>query len=302
MGVARKRYSPSEIAEIIHLNQEGWTQKAIAEKIRPGIKTAWRSIGEIIRSHRADPSATTQKPRVVPGDDASRKHKIGASSHLFNSSAALPAELQDSNTAREIMSMLDSEQQALFISAYNDLRGEADEEQVTRAENDMLIRAAFTHTQYLRAAKMYHQCESFLLMDVNGELDDPKDPRKRMAGRGDAYKKEMETKHKEYMELIDGLKLKRSQRLDKIKDTRNTFLDLQEELTSQERRDSLVEEIKRINRATKDEFHRMAKGEVGPDGQKHPWLIGAFDEISEREKEVKLEEITPNIPERESEN
>jgi hypothetical protein len=146
-------------------------------------------------------------------------------------------------------------------------------------------------------------------MDINGELEDPKDPRKRMAGRGDAYKKEMESRHKEYMELIDGLKLKRSQRLDKIKDHRNTFLDLQQELTTQERKDSLVEEIKHINRSTKEEFYRMAKGEVGPDGRTHPWLIGAFDEITDREQEIsragkkkaELEKKVPNIPEREKE-
>ena len=97
------------------------------------------------------------------------------------------------------------------------------------------------------------------------------------------------------MEYLTGLKLTRKQRLDKIKDTRNTFLDLQQELTSKIRRESIIEDIKRINMATEDEFRRMARGETGPDGRTHPWLIGAFDEylnspITEQLEEKKMSE------------
>jgi len=123
-----------------------------------------------------------------------------------------------------------------------------------------------------------------------GDSDEDK-AKKRFAGRGDAYKKEAEQWHKEYMELLNDLKMTRKQRLDKIKDTRNTFLDLQEELTTKLREGSIIEDIKRINMSTLDEFHRMAKGEAGPDGKVHPWLIGAFDEVLVNNHEELKDEI-----------
>jgi hypothetical protein len=149
------------------------------------------------------------------------------------------------------------------------------------------------------------------MMDLDGMLTDSDEDKskKRLAGRGEAYKKEAEQWQKEYMDYLDGLKLTRKQRLDKIKDTRNTFLDLQQELMTKVRQDSVIEEIKRINLATKDEFKRMAQGEVGPDGQKHLWLIGAFDEIESSRtgqptpqtpaQDAKVTERETNIPDRE---
>jgi hypothetical protein len=181
-----------------------------------------------------------------------------------------------------MLGMLDQEQTDIFLSTYEDLLGESDEEQVTRAEREMLLRAAYAHVKYLRSQRMVATCENYLMMDLDGQLDDSDEDKKkkRLAGRGDAYKKEAEIYHKEYMELLDSLKLTRRQRLDKIKDTRNTLLDLQQDLTRKARQESIVEEIKKINTATREEFERMAKGEVGPDGQVHPWLIGAFDEVT----------------------
>lgn len=276
MGVARRRYSPDEKSAILRMVEEGYTYKQIAERLRPGIKNAWRSIGDIVRENRE---------RNAPTEESGSQAQVARESILVTkkptSRIELPSSMQDSLTAREFMSILDDDQKDIFVATYEDLRGEADEEQLTQAENDMLIRAAFTHVKYLRAQHMLALCESYLMLDLDGGLgnSDEDKAKRRMAGRGDAYKKEAEQWHKEYMELVQGLKLTRKQRLDKIKDTRNTFLDLQQELMTKLRQDSVVEEIKRINMATRDEFYRMAKGEVGPDGQSHPWLIGAFDDI-----------------------
>jgi gas vesicle protein len=147
----------------------------------------------------------------------------------------------------------------------------------------MLIRAAYSNVMYLRAQSKLQTAEAYLIMEMDGGLtnSDEDMAKKRYAGRGDTYKKEAEQWHKEYMELLNDLKLTRKQRLDKIKDNRNTFLDLQQELMTKVRQESLVEEIKRIQHATEDELRRMAKGEVGPDGQRHSWLVGAFDEFLE---------------------
>jgi hypothetical protein len=127
--------------------------------------------------------------------------------------------------------------------------------------------------------------------DLEGRLSesDGDKAKRRFAGSRETYKKEVEQWHKEHMELLDQLKLTRKQRLDKIKDTRNTFLDLQLEMTEKIRQESIVEEIQKINRATRDEFHRMARGEEGPDGQKHPWLIGAFEEYLPEEQDGESE-------------
>ena len=283
MSVARKRYTPDEKAQIVSLHEEGYTYRDIAERIRPGVDSAWRSIGEIVREHKkaqeTQPQAPTSANDVLDVPADAPKLVQVPTAVKGKSPITLPESIRDSVTAREIMAMFDDEQREVFVATYEDLRGEADEDSLTRAENEMLMRAAFAHTQYLRAARMYSQCESYLMMDLNGEIVDNSDPRKRMAGRGDSYKKEMETRHKEYMELIDGLKLKRSQRLDRIKDTRNTFLDLQQELMTKARQSSIIEDIKKINLATREELERMSKGEVGPDGVQVQWLIGAFEDF-----------------------
>ena len=273
-----KKYSPDEIKRILELNAEGWTYKQIAEKVRPGIAQAWRSVGEIVRKSRTglSPAETGQ----VASASSSMQDRVAPRKGI-TSRVVMPPEMSSSMTAHEFFSMLDDEQRHIFVSTYEDLRGEADQEQLTRAENEMLIRASFSNVKYLRAQQMLSLCESYLMMDLNGELtnSDQDMSKKRLAGRGDAYKKEAEQWHKEYMELLNDLKLTRKQRLDKIKDNRNTFLDLQQELMSRARQSSIVEEIKRINSATRDEFIRMARGENGPDGQPHPWLIGAFDDM-----------------------
>ena len=52
MGVARRRWSPDEKKTILQLAREGFTQKQIGEKLRPGVKNAWRTVGDIIRDER----------------------------------------------------------------------------------------------------------------------------------------------------------------------------------------------------------------------------------------------------------
>lgn len=276
MGVARRRWTPDEKATVLRLAAEGWSQKDIAEKIRPGVKTAWRAVGEIVREARKQQEESVP---VTVHSSGVTSSPVLPSSQLYNSKVTLPDHMADSLSAREFMTMMDDAQKAIFVATYEDLRGDADDEALTRAENEMLIRAAYSNVKYLRAQYMLHTAESYLLLELNGGLTDSDDDKakRRFAGGREAYKKEVEQWHKEYMELLTDLKLTRKQRLDKIKDIRNTFLDLQQELNDKERQDSIVEEIKKINLATEDEFHRMARGEVGPDGRTHSWLIGAFD-------------------------
>jgi len=280
MSVARRRWSPDEVAAIKRLFDEGYTYKQIGEKLRPGIKSAWRSIGDIVRE-RIKPTLT---PAVsgMPVATTSAPIQLHASNTI-----ELPDSLEDSLTAREMLGMLDDEQRDLFIGTYEDLMGESDEEQVTRAEKEMLLKASFAHVKYLRASRMIALCERYIMMDLDGQLgdSDADKAKKRLAGSGEKYKKESEQCHNEYMELLESLKMTRAQRLDKIKDTRNTLLDLQAELVRKARQESIIDEIKKINMATREEFERMARGEKGPDGQIHPWLIGAFEEVPKGEKQ-----------------
>lgn len=276
MSVARRQYTPDEIKKMIALDADGWTYQQIADQIRPGVKSAWRSVGEIIRREREAslPSSTLSDPptTTVPRASSVNSRAIGGSK------VTMPDTMLNSGSAREFFSMLDDDERSLFVSHYEDLRGEADDEQLTVAENEMLIRASFVNVRYIKSQRMLGLCENYMMMDLEGELgdSDADKNKKRLAGRGDTYRKEADQWSKEYKELLDGLKLTRKQRLEKIKDNRNTFLDLQQELMTKARQSSIVEEIKRINMATREEFFRMARGEVGPDGARHPWLIGAF--------------------------
>jgi transposase-like protein len=290
MGVARRRWSPDEKRTVLKLAKEGWTHKQIAEKLRPGVATAWRSVGEIIRDER---NKTTSNTVTAPAAKSSTPTKVTRSSG-YTSKVELPDNMADSLSAKEFMTMMDDDQRAIFVATYEDLRGNADEDALTRAENEMLIRASFSNVKYLRAQSLLHIAETYLMADIEGALSDSdEDEAKRRFGGGrETYKKEVEQWHKEYMELLNDLKLTRKQRLDKIKDTRNTFLDLQQELVNRDRQGSIIEDIKRINRATDDEFHRMAKGHVGPDGRSHSWLIGAFDEYLQAPEEDTTAEAT----------
>lgn len=290
MSVARKRWTPDEKREVLRLAAEGWTQKQIAERLRPGVKSAFRSVGDIIREDRKQKVQQAQSTdhQTVSGTQASPQSPSSQPHAIFpgssTSSIKLPDSMSTSLSAQEFMTMMDDDQKKVFIATYESLRGDADEESLTKAENEMLIRASFANVKYLRAQSMVSLAENIILADMEGMLTDSDEDnaKKRFAGRGDNYKKDAEQWHKEYMELLNDLKLTRKQRLDKIKDTRNTFLDLQNELMQKVRQQSIIEEIKRINNATDEEFRRMAKGEVGPDGQPHPWLVGAFDSFLER--------------------
>ena len=289
MGVARRRWSPDEKKTVLQLTKDGWTHKQIAEKLRPGVATAWRSVGEIIREERNKMvTDTVTAPATNP--------QLSKSPHpKYSSKIELPDGMADSLSAREFMTMMEDDQRAIFVATYEDLRGDADDEALTRAENEMLIRAAYSNVKYLRAQSLLNVAERYLMMDMEGGLTDSTADmaKRRFAGGRETFKKEVEQWHKEMADLLNDLKLTRKQRLDKIKDTRNTFLDLQQDLVNKQRQGSLVQDIKRINMATDEEFRRMARGEVGPDGRTHSWLIGAFDEYTTKpldEKEGKDED------------
>ena len=263
--MSNKKYTPEEKKRILELYRDGWTYTMIAEKIRPGVKSAWRTVGEIVRRSKSKTDTATPSRGM---------------------SADLPKDLADSLTAKHIMSMLDEDMKEIFLSTYESLKNEADEDSINKSERESLLRAALVQTEYLHASKMYRTCERYMMQELNGELDDDDretKAKKRLAGRSDIYKKEMEAKHKEYMELLDSLKLTRRQRLDKVKDTKNTLLDVINDLSQKARPESIIDDIKRINTATKKEFYRMAQGHEGPDGKRHPWLIGAFDDVQDEQ-------------------
>ena len=278
MSVARRRWSPDEKATVLRLSKEGYTQRDIADKLRPGIKTAWRSVGEIIReANREKVEATTD--HLAPGVSST---PVIPSSSAYSSRVELPEGMVNSLTAREFMRMMNDDQREIFVATYEDLRGDADQDSLTSAENDMLIRAAYNNVKYLKAQHMLYLAEGYMQEELEGGLTtgtDEDKAKKRLAGNREIYKKEVEQWGKEYSDLLTDLKLTRKQRLDKIKDTRNTFLDLQEELSAMLKKGSLIEDVKKLNLVTEEELRRMARGELGPDGRRYTWLVGAFDEF-----------------------
>ncbi len=298
MSIARKRWSPDEKKAVVQLAKEGYTQKQIAAKLRPGVKTAWRSIGDIIREDRK--VTTLAVPIAQHASGVTSTPTLPSSSSAYNSTVELPEGMEDSFTAKEFMSMMDDNQRAIFVATYEDLKGDADEESVTRAENEMFIRASYSNVKYLRAQSLLNTAESYLMMELDGQLPDTDEgkAKRRFAGGRESYKKECEQWLKEYMDYLNDLKLTRRQRLDKIKDTRNTFLDLQQQLNEKAKQKSVIEDIKRIKLNTESELRRMAKGEPGPDGKIFKWLIGAFDDYvdpvdpPEEEKKVIYDDRT----------
>lgn len=292
MGTARKRWTPEEKAAIMQLHREGHSYKDIASKLRPGVKNAWRTIGDIVRESRKHAVEKSAQKEVAA------QHPPSLPSRATVSRITLPPAMATSLTAREFMNIMDDDQRQIFIATYESLRGDADEDSLTRAENEMLIRAAFANVKYLRAQALLNTAESYIMLEMDGGLGDtPEDKaKKRFAGRCDVYKKDADQWHKEYMELIEGLKLTRKQRLDKVKDTRNTFLDLQLELSNKVRQESILEDIKRLNDLTDKELRRLAEGEVDAEGRRFPWLIGAFDHY------VKTSEETDNTDRHERES
>ena len=280
MGIARRRWSPDEKKTVLQLTKEGYTHKQIADRLRPGVSTAWRSVGEIIREERRKTISHTVTD--APATSGTQQHQI-VPPPRYSTTVELPDSMADSLTAKEFMTMMDDNQRAIFVATYEDLRGDADEEALTRAENDMLIRAAYSNVKYLRAQSLLNVAESYIMLEMEGGFTDSDEDKakRRFAGGRESLKKEVEQWQKEYMDYLNDLKLTRRQRLDKIKDVRNTFLDLQQELTDAIRQKSLIEDIKRINKETDEEFRRMARGAKGPDGRVHTWLIGAFDEYLE---------------------
>jgi hypothetical protein len=298
MSHARKAYSPDEKKKILKMAEEGWTYIQIADKVRPGVKTAWRSIGDIVRQERQKREMEENTPTQVPTQDAPPR-PMPPPKPSNASLIDIPEGMSDSLTAKEFLSMLDDEQKELMIATYEDLRGEGDEDTLTKAENDMLIRAAYSNVRYIHAQKMLNKAEQYMLMDMEGYLgkSDEDNGKRRLAGRADAFKKDAEASHKEYIELINDLKLTRKQRLDKIKDTRNTFLDLQQSLMERNKQENLIEDIKRLNGITKNEFYRLSLGQTDDEGNSYPWLLGAFDDVIDPEELKKLRSGEKELPE-----
>ena len=128
MNIARRRWTPDEKAAIRKLLAEGWTYKQIGEKLRPGVPTAWRSIGEIVREEIKPPTLTpagsglpSAQTQALPAAPS-----VGLRASI-STTIELPESLEDSLTAREMMGMLDDEQRELFIGTYEDLMGESED-------------------------------------------------------------------------------------------------------------------------------------------------------------------------------
>ena len=173
MGVARRRWSPDEKRTVLQLSKEGYTHKQIAERLLPGVANAWRSVGEIIREERKNTepvSDTVTDPSS--GSTNVAQHSVLPTKPSFTTTVDLPDGMSDSLTAREFMTMMDDDQRAIFVATYEDLRGDADEESLTRAENEMLIRASYSNVKYLRAQSLLNVAESYLILAMEGGLPD----------------------------------------------------------------------------------------------------------------------------------
>lgn len=289
---AKKRWSEREKQEVIRLRfQDGMEYKDIAKVIRPHQHTAWRKVGEICREYEkqrdegllgtptnkeapAPSSASSSMTTTVAAHDGVKREALVSMSREERV-RYLTGRLKQSARGKAILLALTADQQIIFAEMYLEVVEEFDS--LTSAEDQMLMQAILAYCQYLRACQLSSKAEAAFMQMMAGTLDDD-DPQRALAGVADRYKRDMETKHKEYVTLMDKLKATRDQRLKSVTDQRKTFGEMMREYATKDARNNLIKDILAVEKMSDDELKRMLDGGPAPDGRMCRWLIGDFSE------------------------
>jgi len=170
-------------------------------------------------------------------------------------------------------SLLSSEY-SLFLEEYERIHSELDS--LTAAEEQMLTTGILSYVLALRAQKSYREDEELIGLIRAGQAP-PNQDRDKVLGRGEAYRKEYTDRMRDYRDVMESLKATRDKRLEKIYDQKRTLIDLITELSKKDIKQSMIDDVYRLDKMTDEELTRLLKGEVEND-QQFPYLIGDVTE------------------------
>lgn len=249
----RKVITEKERLTIVAMKDQGHTYKDI------GVALGWdkdrknyeRSVAEQYRKikHGGTKTGTAKATKTPPPTEQLLEQMDRVQRNEY-----LAARLRLSPRYQTIISKgLSPEERDLFEYEYSQLIKSMDS--LTEAEEQMLFTALHEYVLSHRAGSIKSELERCVQETLSGMWKDG-DIRFRTVVPN-KYSDEQESHLKRYESLMDKLKLSRSQRLDKVKDTKKTLVDVARDLTTSEQQARVADEIERIERVTDKELKRM---------------------------------------------
>ena len=142
-----------------------------------------------------------------------------------------------------VFSSLSKEEEAFFLSEYYNVLQSTDS--ITEAEEQQLFAAVIEYVLAYRALGMKTEEERCVAETLAGknDTDSPRFKTKVDARHDEAYASHLSS----YQNLMNGLKMSRRQRLDKVKSDRRTLVDVASELSTQNAQSMAADEIERMS-------------------------------------------------------
>lgn len=163
-----------------------------------------------------------------------------------------------------VFDALSKEEEAFFLSEYYNVLQSTDS--ITEAEEQQLFAAVIEYVLAYRSMRFKTEEERCVQETLAGEheKDDPRYKLKVDPRHGEDYDRHLQT----YQNLMNGLKMSRKQRLDKVKSDRRTLVDVASELSTQNAQAVAADEIERMSMLSDEELRRLLK-----DG----YVLGLFE-------------------------
>lgn len=249
----RKIITEKEKITILSMRDSGSTYKEI------GIALGWdrnrknfeRAVAEQYRKLKKESGASTTKAKEVK---SSSGEQLLEQMDRVQRNEYLVARLRLSPRYKTIIDKgLSKGERELFEFEYGEIIKSMDS--LTEAEEQMLFTALHEYILSHRAGTIKAELEKCMQETLSG-----------MWNEGDSrfcrsvptkYSDEQERHLKRYESFMDKLKLSRAQRLDKVKDTKKSLVDVARDLTTSEQQARVADEIERIERVTDEELQRM---------------------------------------------
>ncbi len=148
---------------------------------------------------------------------------------------------------------LSKEEEAFFLSEYYNVLQSTDS--ITEAEEQQLFVAMIEYVLAFRSLEMKTEEERCVQETLNGEheKDDARYKLKVDPRHAEDYENHLST----YQNLMNGLKMSRKQRLDKVKSDRRTLVDVASELSTQNAQSVAADEIERLSLSSDEELKRL---------------------------------------------
>jgi hypothetical protein len=152
-----------------------------------------------------------------------------------------------------VFEALSKQEEAFFLSEYYNILQST--ESITEAEEQQLFAAVIEYVLAFRALRMKTAEERCVEETLAGTIPDtsPRYKLKVDPRHEESYSTHMQT----YQNLMNGLKMSRKQRLDKVKSDRRTLVDVASELSTQNAQALAADEIERMSILSDEELKRL---------------------------------------------